>query len=57
MGYDAIPSLQGVFFIETKAKKSLFQDVQSDILKYVFSSFFERSDIAKLVKKFKSKLR
>lgn len=55
MGYDAVASLEGVFFIETKAKKRLFQDVNSNVLKYVFSSFLERSDIAKVLKKFTTK--
>lgn len=51
MGFDADTSLRGVFFNEIIASRSLFEGLDSKILKYFVTSLLERSEIAKFLRK------
>lgn len=52
MGYDADPTLKGVFFNEIITRRNLFEDANAPIFDYIATSFVKRSDIAKLLKRF-----
>lgn len=51
MGFDADASLRGVFFNEIITTRSLFEGLDSEILKYFGTSFLKRSEIAKFLQK------
>lgn len=51
MGYDAIPSLQGVFFNEIMSDRSVVEELNNEAFYHIGSSFVERSDLTKLITK------
>lgn len=52
MGYDAIPGYQGVFFNEIFSQRSLVEHLNNEAFNYIGSSFVERNDFTKALKKF-----
>lgn len=52
MGYDALPGLRGAFFNEIIAKRISSRGQRDERINYIGTSFVQRSDIAKFLRRF-----